>query len=324
MHMNETELPPDKETVYDVAIIGGGPAGLSAALYAARGNLRTLVLDKNPAAGALGYAHSVENYPGVPRMIKGIELIGNMRKQAERFGAKILRVPVIGVNLESEPREIMTGQGAYMGRTVIIATGSMGRKPSVPGEEEYIGRGVSYCAVCDAAFFRDMDVAAVGRVELILEDMDYLLNLVRRITIVTPEEEIASDLMADLAENPRVNLIPGHRPAHIYGDETVRGIRIVSARYGESEVSASGVFLYMQGQEPLVDFLFGAVPLEESGCVKVNREDMSTSIPGVYAAGDVTCKRIRQAIIAAAEGCSAALSAERFIAERERLRYHWH
>ncbi|MHB9027528.1 MAG: NAD(P)/FAD-dependent oxidoreductase [Candidatus Latescibacterota bacterium] len=321
---NETEAGPDKEKTYDIIIIGGGPAGLSAALYTARGELSTLVIDKNPAAGALGYARIIENYPGVSRAVKGLELLGILREQAGRFGATIIQAPVIGVNFEQEIREVITVQGSFFSRTVIIATGSMGRNPGIPGEAEYIGRGVSYCAVCDAAFFRDAEVAAVGNIELMLEELDYLLKIVHRVTIITSAEELAPDLLQELAGNPRISLMLGHRPAEIFGGDTVSGIRVVSSRYGENDIMVSGVFLYLQGQQPVVDYLYGALPLEEGGCIKVNREDMSTPISGVFAAGDVTCKRIRQAIIAAAEGCNAALSAERFITERKHIRYHWH
>jgi thioredoxin reductase (NADPH) len=320
----ETRAGPDRETIYDTIIIGGGPAGLSAALYTARGELSTLVLDRNPAAGALGYAQVIENYPGVPQAVKGLELLELLRRQAVHFGAEMVQTPVIGVNFEQEIREVFTAQGSFFGRTVIVATGSMGRIPGIPGEAEFIGRGVSYCAVCDAAFFRDADVAAVGNIGLMLEDLDYLLKIVHKVTIITSAEELAPDLLQELAGNPRISLMLGHRVAEIFGSDTVSGIRVVSSRYGESDIMVSGVFLYLQGQQPVVDYLYGALPLEEDGCIRVNREDMSTPVPGVFAAGDVTCKRIRQAIVAAAEGCNAALSAERFITEREHIRYHWH
>ncbi len=313
----------ENRVTYDTIVIGGGPAGLSAALYAARGDLRTLVLDRNPAAGALGYAKKIENYPGVSGSVKGVDLLAIMLGQAETFGAEIIQTTVVGVNFDDDPREVITARGSYFGRTVIVATGSMGRKPGIPGEEEFIGRGVSYCAVCDGAFFRDMDVAAVGNVELMVEELDYLLKLVRKITIITPSEQVAPELLEELAENPRIKVLTGHRPVEIFGDGMVRGIRVVSQRYGESEIEAAGLFLYLQGQQPVVDYLYGSLSAEENGCIRVNRENMSTSIPGVFAAGDVTCKRIRQAIIAASEGCTAALSAEQYITEREHIRYHW-
>ncbi len=309
--------------VHDVVVIGGGPAGLTSALYSARGNLSTLVLDRSPAVGALGIAGKIENFPGLPVAVTGMELLDIFRGQAMQFGAEIITATAVGVNFQGEIREVLTSGGSYYGRTVIIATGSMARKPGIEGEAEYIGRGVSYCAVCDAAFFRDMEVAAVGNINLMHEELDFILKLVRKLTIVTPSRHVPLTIRREIKENPKISILAGWQPILIYGGENMTGIRLREAGGEERDLAASGVFLYLQGQHPVVDFLYGAVPTEEEGCVRVNRGDMSTPVDGVFAAGDVTCKKIRQVVIAAGEGCSAALSAERYLNRREHIRRHW-
>jgi thioredoxin reductase (NADPH) len=319
--LNRNDIAERK--IYDVVVIGGGPAGMTAALYAARGNLRTLVLDRNPSAGALGVAGKIENYPGLPVAVTGRELLDIFRGQAEQFGAEVLSSPVVGVNFEGDIHEVITAGGNYYGRTVIIATGSMGRKPGIEGEAEYIGRGVSYCAVCDAAFFRGMEVAAVGNVSLMHEELDFILKLVLKLTIISPSRHIPLTVRRELKENPKIDMLAGWHPVRIYGAESMTGIRLKEIDGAERDLAVSGVFLYLQGQHPVVDFLYGAIPTEEEGCIQVNRGDMSTSVGGVFAAGDVTCKKIRQVVIAAGEGCSAALSAERYLNQKEHIRRHW-
>jgi thioredoxin reductase (NADPH) len=313
----------EERKLYDVVVVGGGPAGLTAALYTARGNLRTLVLDRNPSAGALGIAGKIENYPGLPVAVTGLELLEILRSQAMQFGAEIITIPAVGVNFGGTVREIMTAGGNYFGRTAIIATGSMARKPGIEGEAEYIGRGVSYCAVCDAAFFRNREVAAVGNVNLMHEELDFILKLVRRLTIVSPSHHIPLTMRRELRENPKIDMLAGWHPVRIYGNEVMTGMRLRTDEGEERDLPVSGAFLYLQGQHPVVDFLYGAVPTEEEGCIRVNRGDMSTPVEGVFAAGDVTCKKIRQVVIAAGEGCSAALSAERYINQKEHIRRHW-
>lgn len=304
---------------YDVVIIGGGPAGLSAAMYAARAQLKTVVVDKNPAAGALGITDKIENYPGVPQKMKGQELLSLFREQAEKFGAEIVQTQVIGVNFEKDVKEVVAADKVYHGKTVIIATGAMGRKPTIKGEAEFTGRGVSYCAVCDAPFFKDKDVAVVGEIKEILEEIDAVTKFARTVYVIPrtlrPEQ-------AELLKDQNVNVLPNYRVTQIQGTHTVESITLANP-HGEEQLNVSGVFIFLHGSNPITDFLYNAVDITEEGCIKVNKEDMSTSVEGVYAVGDVTCKKFRQVIIAAAEGCTAALSADKYINKRKRMKSQW-
>ncbi len=299
---------------YDVIIIGGGPAGLSAAIYAARSELTTLILDKNPQAGALGTADRIENYPGVLQKMKGQELLSLFRNQAERFGAYYVQAQVIGVDLGKEVKEVMTADKTYYGKTVIIATGAMGRKPTVKGEAEFVGRGVSYCATCDAPFFKGKDVAAIGDIEKIHEELDSICKFAQKIYVISPRP--------GRIDNSRVEVLPGFRIREIFGKDTVEGMKISDIEGMERTLHVSGVFIYLYGNRPVVDFLYNAVEITEEGCIRVD-SDMSTSLEGVYAVGDVTCKKIRQIVLAAAEGCTAALSVEKYLNKRKQVKPQW-
>jgi len=182
----EGQKEGEAEEIYDVVIIGGGPAGLTAAMYAARANLKTVVLDKNPASGALGSTDKIENYPGLAEPIVGKELVELFAKQARSFGAKVVSAQVMLVDFDADPRQVMAGTGTFLAKTVIVATGSMGRKPTIKGEAEMIGRGVSYCATCDAAFFKDKDIAVTGDVEEVLEEIDVLTRFAKKVYLVAP------------------------------------------------------------------------------------------------------------------------------------------
>lgn len=303
---------------YDVVIIGGGPAGLSAALYAARAQLKTVVLDKNPAAGALGMADKIENYPGVPQ-IKGAELLSSIREQAEAFGAEIVQTQVIGVNFENDLKEVMAADTVYYGKTVIIATGAMGRNPTIKGEAAFIGKGVSYCAVCDAPFFAQKDVAVIGEIEEILKELDSIAKFAQTLYVIP--KKVTSDSLEMLAETQKVTVMPNYRVVEIFGTQTVAGIRIADPEGVEKVLDVSGVFVFLHGSKPVVDFLYNAVDTTEEGITVSG--DMSTSVEGVYAAGDVTCGKFRQVVIAAAGGCTAALSADRYINKRKKVRPQW-
>jgi thioredoxin reductase (NADPH) len=317
--IEKTDIKEDSlDDVFDMIIIGGGPAGLSAALYAARGRLKTLVLDKNPLAGALGSAGHIVNYPGVPQTLSGPELVSLIGKQAESFGAKIIRAAVAGVNFESYPREVITSERKYLARTVIVATGNMGRKPTIPGEAEFLGKGVSYCADCDAAFFADRDVAIAGNVGVVIDEMENILKFARKVYVISPEKTLSSDVYENLPREEKMELHLGHRIAKISGGDSVAGITVIGPGKEPRDIAVSGVFVYLHGNQPVVDFLYGAIPTSPEECIIVNRDEMATEIEGVYAAGDVTCKKIRQVVIATAEGCVAALSAERYLRHRER------
>lgn len=315
MVQGDTGVTFDGEQVHDIVIIGGGPAGLSAATYGARAKLDTVVVDKNPAAGALGMASRIEAFPGLEKTVSGMELLSLLRRQAERFGAGILRAEVVAVDFSKNIKEVSTLGGPLSARTVIIATGAMGRDPGIPGEAKLIGRGVAYCAACDAAFFQDASVVMAGEAGLMLEELPMLAKFARKVYLVVPARGISPEQQELVSKTPQADLMLGHRLLEIKGEDSVAGVEVADAGGNRRSLDATGVFLYLYGRLPLVDFLHGAVDLSAEHCVRVDREDMSTSAKGVYAAGDVACRRFYQAVLSTADGCIAALSAQRYLSQ---------
>lgn len=310
------------ETVYDVVIIGGGPAGLSAAQYAARSNLRTIVVDKSATAGALAFTSRIENYPGLPRSISGKELLDIFREQAISFGAEYVEEQVTGVRLDSEIKEVYTFDKTYQGRAVIIATGSMGRKPSIKGEKEFLGKGVSYCAICDAAFFRGSTVCVIGDSEEAVKEAGLLSRFADTVHLVSPSKKLKVDDDYPTLRIQNIKVLNGQSVKSIEGSEVVERIHMSDAEGKESTLDVSGVFVYLHGTKPVIDFLGEAIELSEEECI-ISNKMMETSIPGVFAAGDVVCTEVRQVVIAASHGCIAALSAEKHIHHRKRRKYDW-
>jgi thioredoxin reductase (NADPH) len=312
-----------EEIVYDVVIIGGGPAGATAALYAARANLRTVVLDKSAVAGALGVTSKIANYPGIPTVITGLELLQTMRDQAASFGAEFVGAQVVSTDLLNDPKEAHTSAGLYRGKVIMVATGKMGRKNKVPGEDEFLGRGVSYCATCDAAFFRDQTVAVIGSSEEAVEEALFLTKFVRKLYLVAPGERFHAEpeQLERLEETPRVELRKHQALRAVIGVDVVTGIA-VSGPAGDETLPVDGVFIYLPGNMPIIDFLDGALETTEQGCVKTDRE-RATNVPGVYAIGDITCNYIQQAVVAAADGAIAAMSAEKYIRGRAKVHSDW-
>jgi thioredoxin reductase (NADPH) len=312
------------EDLYDVIIIGGGPAGLSAAQYSARSKLRTVVLDKSSTAGALAYTKKIENYPGVPETLTGKELLERFKQQALSFGAEYVGdTQVVGVKLDSVVKEVFTMDKTYSGKAVIIATGSMGRKAAIPGEAEFLGRGVSYCAICDAAFFKGRTVCVLGDSEEAAKEAGLLSKYAGNVYLLSPSAKlkVEDDYPALQADNLEVML--GQKVVAIEGTDTVEKIKMKSQKGKESELEVAGVFVYIHGSRPIVDFLAESIHTSDAECVVVNRM-METTVPGVFAAGDVACTEVRQVVIAASNGCIAALSAEKYISHRKRRKLDWH
>ncbi len=311
------------DELYDVIIIGGGPAGLSAAQYASRANLKTIVLDKSPTAGALAYSSKIENYPGLIEPISGKELLDLFRNQAIKFGAEYVEMQVVGVTLEEEIKEVQGMDRSYKGKAVIIATGSMGRKPGIPGEEEYLGKGVSYCAICDAAFYKGRSVCVVGNSEEAVKEAEVLTGFTDKVYLIAPSKAIKTGDDLSSIDSEKIKVILNNRLTAIEGDDYVTKIRIKDLETGEeSEMPIDGVFVYLHGTQPVVDFLYSSVTLSDKSCVMTHRTT-ETSIPGVYAAGDVTCSEVRQVVLSAAFGSMAALSAEKYIRHRKQIRSDW-
>ncbi len=307
--------------IYDVVIIGGGPAGLTAAQYASRAKLRTVILDKSATAGALAYSSKIENYPGLTKPVPGKELLNMMRMQAIGFGAEYIETQVVGVNLAGDIKEVIAMDRTYSGKTVIIATGSMGRKPSIKGEEEFLGRGVSYCAICDAAFFKGKIVCIIGNSEEAIKEAGVLARFAETVYLISPTPKLKVNDNPILKE-PNIKVLLGYTVTSIEGKEVVENIRMVDSDTKVSELELSGVFIYLYGSKPITDFLPDVLETDKNGCIKVTPM-METSVPGVFAAGDVTCTEVRQVVVAASDGCISALSAEKYISQRKGLRIDW-
>ncbi len=312
-----------EDTVYDVVIIGGGPAGLTAAQYAARSNLKTIVLDKSATAGALAFTDRIENYPGLPEPVSGKELLDIFREQAIRFGAEYVEAQVIGVQLQGDIKETYTMDRTYRSKTVIVATGAMGRKPTIKGEKEFLGRGVSYCAICDAAFFRGKTVAVIGDSEEAVKEAELLTRYAGKVYLISPSPKLKVPDDFHLPEKDNLQIIYNVIVKSINGNEVVENVLLKDKKTDEErELPLDGVFVYLHGSRPIVDFLNFALDISDDECIITNNM-METNIPGVFAAGDVTCTEVRQVVIAAAKGCIAALSADKYVHHRKRRRLDW-
>ena len=314
----------EQENHYDVITIGGGPAGASAAIYTARADLRTLVIDKGLTAGALGITEKISNYPGVPGPVSGAELVEIMRGQAESFGARFLTDKVVGVDLTAEPKMVMAGTGSFYARAILLATGSMGRTSTVPGEEALLGRGVSYCATCDGAFFRGQNVAVVGNTDEAVEEALFLTKFAKQVHLIAPTPALKARpaLIAELEAQPAVTLQVGTRLKAIVGNGHVDGVRIQARSGTEETLPVQGVFVYLQGAKPITDYLGGQLEISAEGCLSVDRE-MQTAIPGVFAVGDLLCTHVKQAVIAAADGVIAATALDRYLHGRKQQTHDW-
>lgn len=285
--------------------------------------MKTLLLDKSSTAGALAYSSEIENYPGITEPVTGAQLLDMFRSQAIKFGAEYVEAQVVGVNFESDIKEVYAADNTYQGKTVIIATGSMGRKPGIPGEEQFLGKGVSYCATCDAAFFKGLTVCVVGDSEEAVKEAGVLGRFAKKVYIITPLKEPGFSI-EELSLSPdKAQVMTSSRVLSIHGTDVVTHIKVKNTESGEEQgLPMDGVFIYLVGSRPVVDFLNTSIPLSDTSCILTHRS-METSIPGIFAAGDVTCGEVRQVVVAAALGCIAALSAEKFIHNRTRARVDW-
>ncbi|MBF0345291.1 MAG: FAD-dependent oxidoreductase [Nitrospirae bacterium] len=312
----------NEENIYDIIIIGGGPAGLSAAQYAARMGMSTIVLDKSPLAGALASSNKIENYPGVMEPMTGPQLLELFKQQAISFGTRYIESLVVGAKLADEIKEVYAMDNTYKGRAVIIATGAMGRKPTIKGEKDLLGRGVSYCAVCDAAFYKNKVVCLVGESEEAIKESAVLARFADKVHFITTTNNTELLKHPTLSEN-KVNVLLNMRLVEIRGSDVVESI-VLENKDDKTEIvlPADGIFMYLHGSRPIVDFLDYVVDISDDECIITNRM-METNIEGVFAAGDVTCVEVRQVVVAAANGCVAALSAEKYIHHRKRRRLAW-
>jgi thioredoxin reductase (NADPH) len=304
-------------TVHDVIIIGSGPAGYTAAIYAARAQLKPLVFEGTQFGGALMTTTEVENYPGFRDGITGPELMDEMREQALRFGADLHMEDVDAVSLDGEIKTVTVGDQTHQARAVILAMGAAARHLGVPGEDDLLGMGVSTCATCDGFFFRDEDIAVVGGGDSAMEEATFLTRFARSVTIIHRREEFrASRIMLDRARaNDKITFLTTTHVTAIEGGPKVTGIQLRNPVTGEeSKLPVTGVFVAI-GHDPRSELVRGQLELDPDGYVQVQGGTTSTSIEGVFAAGDLVDRTYRQAVTAAGTGCSASIDAERWLAE---------
>jgi thioredoxin reductase (NADPH) len=302
--------------IHDVIVIGSGPAGYTAALYAARAQLKPIVFEGSvTAGGALMNTTDVENFPGFPGGIQGPDLMDAMRKQAERFGAELRAEDVTEVDLTADPKRVIVEGETYLARAVIIATGSRYRELGVPGEKKLSGHGVSWCATCDGFFFREQEIAVVGGGDSAMEEALFLTRFAKTVTVIHRRDELrASKIMQERAfANPKITFRWNSEVSEILGDTKITGLRLRDTLTGaESELAVCGVFVAI-GHDPRSELFTGQLATDSEGYLLVEQPSTRTAIPGVFACGDVVDHTYRQAVTAAGTGCAAALDAERYL-----------
>ncbi len=301
--------------MHDVVIIGGGPAGLTAGIYAARGGLKTLLCEEKLLGGQIVLSFEVENYPGFPDGISGMELIERFSKQAEKFGVEVTYEGVQRIEDNREYKSVyLTNGNCIKTKTVIIAAGATADRLGCPGEKKFTGKGVSYCATCDGAFFRGKTVAVIGGGDSALEEALYLTNLAKKVYIIHRRDTLrAIKILQDRAmKNDKIEFIFNHVVKEIQGDKFVNGLLLENTKTKElTRLPVDGVFIYI-GTTPNTEFVKDLIELDEEGYIVVN-DKMETNIPGIYAAGDIRVSPLRQVVTAAADGAIAASSAQKYI-----------
>jgi thioredoxin reductase (NADPH) len=299
---------------YQLIILGGGPAGLTAGIYAARNKLNVLMVEKAMVGGLAIYAELIENFPGFPDGIGGIELGDLMLKQAQRFGLKTVTAEVTGLDIKGQLKVVKTTEGDLTAKAVIIALGSERINLNVPGEKEYVGRGVSYCATCDAAFFKNQVVAVVGGGNSAISEAIHLTKFASQVNLIHRRDQLrATPLFVDKAKSePKIKFILSTTVDAVHGDSAVEQLQLNDVKTGRKSVlPVSGVFVAI-GQRPNTELVKNSLSLDANGYIITN-EKMETSVPGVLAAGDIRSNSIRQTISAAGDGATAAIYADRYL-----------
>ena len=300
--------------MYDIIIVGGGPAGLTAALYAGRFGLSVSVFEKTFAGGQAGFASEIANYPGFPDGISGMDLSLKLEAHAKQFGAQFLNQEITDFDLSGDPKQVTTAKGTYACKSLILATGSTARKLGVSGEDRLLGRGVSYCATCDGAFFKEKDVAVIGGGDTALSDAVFLSQYCNTVYLIHRRDTFrGTNVVQEKAKSiQNINIIYHHVLSTIKSDETVTGIEIEDViNHDKTSLDVSGIFIAI-GTTPNTDHLKDVLPLTQEGYIQTD-QFMQVGIPGVYAAGDVREKPLRQVITAAADGAIAAYQASIYI-----------
>ncbi len=308
------------DDTYDVIIIGGGPAGLTAGLYASRARLKALLLEGMIVGGQMVTTDIVENYPGFPQGISGAELTTIMEEQAKRFGLMMQMGEVIGLEVAEGKKTVKTAEKEYRADAIIICTGTEYRKLGIPGEAKFTGHGLSYCATCDGAFFQDSKIVVVGGGDSALTEALFLTKFAKEITIIHRRDALrATKIYQERAfANPKINFLWNSVVEEVRGDQTVHSVLVKDVTSNEvREVPTEGVFMFI-GIEPKTAFLKGVVELDESGYILVDENTLQTTVDGIFAAGDARKKLLRQVATAVGDGATAAFAAEKYLEERGR------
>ena len=309
----------NKDIVYDMIIVGGGPGGYTSALYAARAGFNVLVLEKFSAGGQMALTHQIDNYPGFEDGIDGFSLADKMKKQAERFGARSENAEVIKVNLTVNPKEIETAKGTFLSKTVLLASGANPRELGVDKETELIGRGVAYCASCDGMFYRGKTVVVVGGGNTAAADAILLSRIAKKVIIVHRRDTLKATRIyhEPLMNAENVEFKWDSTVTELLYEDKITGVKIKNVKTGEeSIIDCDGLFVSV-GRKPATDFLGSQLDLDENGYI-IADETTKTSIPGVYAVGDIRTKQLRQIVTAVSDGAMAVHSAEEYLAEEHK------
>ncbi len=299
--------------LYDVIIIGGGPAGMTAALYAARSGLQAILVERGALGGQLMKTDWIDNYPGFPEGIGGMELMNNFALQVERFGVETHYANVEKLELSGKIKKVITDDGILEGKSVIIATGSEPKQVDIPGETEFAGAGVSYCAVCDGMFFRGKKVVVLGGGDTALEEAEYLAKIASEVVLIHRRDVFrGAKILADkVRKNPKIKLLLSTKPLEIEGDKKVTGIRLLNlVTNTEFTESCDGIFVLV-GTKPNSELLLG-LTLDEQGYALTD-EELASNVPGVFASGDLRKKPLRQVSTAVGDGAIAAMSASHYV-----------
>ena len=302
--------------LYDMIIVGGGPGGYTAALYAARAGLDVLIIERLSAGGQMNLTGQIDNYPGFPEGIDGFQLSMNMQQQAERFGAKTKYAEVLQVELEGKIKSVQTNEGVYHAKTVVISTGANPRQLGVSRENEMIGRGVGYCAHCDGMFYRGKTVAVVGGGNSAAAEALYLSRIAKEVILIHRRDSLRATQIyhKPLMDAPNIRFIWDSEVVELLGEEILEQVRVKNLKSGEEQLlDVQGLFVSI-GRKPATALLKDQLTLDGSGYIMAG-EDTKTSIPGVYAVGDVRSKELRQIVTAVADGTMAAHMAESFLSE---------
>lgn len=304
--------------IYDLVVLGGGPAGITAAIYGGRAGLDVLIVEQMLLGGEIASTHFIENYPGFPEGISGAEFGEKLEQHARRFGAEIISATVESVVIDKTPKMVVTSAGEFLGRTLLVATGTYSRSLGIEGEEKLLGRGISSCATCDGFFFRNKTVAVIGGGDEAVQEALFLTKLAAKVILIHRRNKLnaVKTLQDEILNNPKVEFIWDTVVREFHGEEKLRSITIENVKEQKvSELAVDGAFLYAGKKKvPNTGFLEG-LEMDGQGYIITN-EEMETSVPGVYAAGDIRRKFLRQVITAAADGAIAATMAYKYLKER--------